>query len=159
MRMALGVLLVATAIGVGACCPSVRCPVAVSELRLRSDDIALPIQGKDETTLLGFLVAGGDRDVMGEDAALPDAPKRYGPMLKLLRDPANLDPEDLSNGTYGSWFHDSPTQQVIDSREPALPLPGSVYAVNDGMFWWVFRRPCGTKLARLVVFKSGPTSE
>jgi hypothetical protein len=103
--------------------------------------------------LVAFLVAGGDNDVLGEDAVIPNAGTSYAGLLDSLANPELLDLEDLKLAPYTTWFKASVTQ-VIDAREPRPAILGSVYAATDGPFWWVFRREGSGKLNRLVVFKS-----
>src|SRR5258706_3929875 len=128
--------------------------VAVLEQSVRSDDANLPLTAGGKANPLKYLAAGGNRDRIGEDLVIPDAPQRYGPLLDALTIADNLDPEDLSGPVYARWFKSPPVQQVIDARQPAPAVLGHAFAVTDGNFWWVFRRPANGKLTSLVVFKT-----
>lgn len=154
--------LAAVLLTLGACCrhgaPIVLTQkdgsVAVLEQSVRSDDAELPLTPAGKASLLKYLAAGGNRDRIGEDLVIPDAPQRYGALLDALTLPDNLDPEDLSGPVLGRWFKSPPIQQVIDARQPAPAILGHAFAVTDGFFWWIFRRPANGKLTTLVVFKT-----
>jgi len=145
-----------------ACCPPapktrLPCAVAVREHQLRFD-APLPISPNQKVSLIQFLVAGGDRHVMGEDAVIPGAAEKYGPLLDFLVQPENVKSEKLSTGMYSKWFTEKPTYEVIDSRDEDIPAPGSVMAYCDGAFWWIFRQKDGV-LVQLMVMKANPADK
>jgi hypothetical protein len=129
--------------------------VSVREAQLRSDDLRLPLSKDDHEHLLKFLVAGGNRDLLEDgDTQDPGISKRYAPLLSLLTDEANLDPDDLRGPALGAWFPKEPIRQVIDARAARPPVADAPFAVTDGMYWWVFSREGGAKFTRLVVFQA-----
>jgi len=144
------------------CCPpaphsSLPCAVAVREHQLRFDT-PLPILPNQKVNLIQFLVAGGDRRVMGEDAVLPGAMEKYGPLLDLLAQPENLHAEKLATSLFSKWFSEKPTYQVVDSRDEDIPAPGAVIAYTDASFWWIFRQKDG-QLTQLIVMKANPANK
>ncbi len=163
MRRIVSRLALAVALGAAACCCPDRPPatlpdvVAVRELQIRSDDISLPMDAGARAELLKFLGVHGNRDSMGEDAPDPAVAPRYLPLLDLLGQPG-LTPESLGTEPFKPWFANPATGQVVDARKPRLPVAGTVYAVSDGPYWWVFRST-GGRLTELVVFKAGPATK
>ena len=144
------------------CCPpkpqpTLPCVIAVREHQLRFDAL-LPILPDQKTSLLKFLVAGGDRHVMGEDAVIPNAKELYGPLLDLLALPENLRVGKLSTGPFSSWFSGNPSYQIIDSRDEDIPPAGSVLAFNNGAFWWVFHQK-DSLLTQIIVMKAMPANK
>lgn len=126
--------------------------IAVMETSVRSDEIALPLSEQQKEPLFQYLEAGGNRHVIGEDITIPDARQRYAGLLAALASPDNLDLEDLPSPTYANWFKTAAITQVIDAREADPAVPGTVRALTDGRFWWVFKRKGNGKFDRLVVF-------
>lgn len=128
--------------------------VAVREKVLRSDDYALPLDVNAEKPLLSFLAAGGNRDDIGINIVYPDVAQKYQPLLDKLTNPENLDPDDLVNGTYASWFGGQPVRQIVDARSDRPPADDPPFALNDGRFWWIFYRSGQPKLSKMIVFKA-----
>jgi hypothetical protein len=129
--------------------------VSVREAQLRSNDLRLPLSKDDHDHLLKFLVAGGNRDSLEDgDSVDLDAPKRYAPLLSMLSDQENLDPDDLRGAGFRAWFPEEPVREVIDARAARPPVADAPFAVTDGTYWWVFSREGGAKFARLVVFQA-----
>jgi hypothetical protein len=134
---------------------SMATAVSVREAQLRSNDVQLPLTKEDQDHLLKFLIAGGNRDSLEDgDAVDLNASQKYAPLLTLLSDAQNLDPDDLQSPSFKAWFPDMPIRQVIDARSSRPPVIDPPFAVSDGTYWWVFSREGGAKFSKLVVFQA-----
>jgi len=106
--------------------------------------------------LLIYLSAGGDKSGIDEGNGItlvyPDAENRWGGLLTALGDPANVDADDLTNGTYTAWLPGTPLRQLIDATAARPPLACPPYALSQERFVWIFE--CGDtpgKLGRVFV--------
>jgi hypothetical protein len=119
--------------------------VAVREGELRSARFALPLDADARKQLLMYLAAGGDQANIdnGEITTLvyPNAEARWGGLLTLLQNGANVEQADLENGTYSHWFHEPPLHQVVDATAGRPNLACSPSALRHERFVWVFE--CG----------------
>jgi hypothetical protein len=129
--------------------------VAVREEQLRSDRYPLPLTEEAKGALLMYLAAGGD-DAGIEDGSVvtlvyPDAEQRWSGLLAALAVPANTDADDLTNGTYGAWFHGTPVRQVIDATAARPSLACPPYALTQERFVWIFECGAPSKLGTVFV--------
>jgi hypothetical protein len=116
----------------------------------KQDRIALPLDDKSASVLVGLLDTGVRRDAAATTPnRKPENDPIYGSLLQALRSTDSLDVDlskpgkrfcDIAVKLCGHTrvFRGRPaTFDVIDARErqPVFPYP---IAVSDGRFWWIF---------------------
>jgi len=116
---------------------------------------SLPLGADARATLLLFLGAGGRNSNLEEGlgAQIPDAEKRFGPLLSEIAKPQQFRPM-FEQGRYRAWFPDPPLHNVIDAREEQTPLNGCLpYAFRASGFEWIFKCDAKGELGELIVQK------
>jgi hypothetical protein len=116
----------------------------------------LPLSSDGRKTLLLFLGAGGRNSNLDEGlgAQIPDAEKRFGPLLTELAKPQEFKAM-FDQGHYRSWFPDPPLHNVIDAREGQFFSSGCLpYAYRTEGFEWIFKCDAQNQLGELIVQKN-----
>jgi hypothetical protein len=152
-------LLLAAASALTGCTHSAALPavdfVAVREIDLRSDRYPLPLTADARGQILMYLAAGGDKAGIDEGTVVtmvyPDAEQRWGELLATMQSPANVDADDLTNGTYRKWFQEEPVRQIIDASAQRPNVACPPYAVRQDRFVWIFECGAQGKLGKVFV--------
>jgi len=122
--------------------------------KIANEHARLPLQDAAvRQKLEAFLCAGGDTR-KSDNGVCPDndAPRRYKPLLDLLRRQEPFTADDfLKKPTFKGWFRGNVYFGVVDARLPSTPAFPPL-AVSDGHYWWVFYTTDGATFDRFTVF-------
>ncbi len=128
-----------------ACAPKPAAFVVVREGDFRTGWIDLPLSENGKEKILTFLIKGGVNS--RGDYVIPNAPKIYDGLIKLLSDPAFLyisnfrdkNNIDKISKTMSKWFKPKIIHQLIDAtKDRPSPIPPLALRDLQGNFWWIF---------------------